>query len=115
MTIRFRTDGYPEENSWKLYEGRGTTGTMLHQVEQFPVKNAYYYLDFCLNDGIYTFQGLDSDGDGWATNTGYTLTADVGEMELEIQEMNAGMTAPLSVSTVFSSYFPFQIEYIFSF
>ena len=111
ITIRFRADGYPEENSWKLYNGRGTSGTVLQQVDVLPVKNAYYYLDFCLNDGIYTFQGLDSDGDGWATNTGYTLTADVGAMELEIQEMNAGTTEPLSVSTVFSSYFPFQIEY----
>ena len=64
MTVRFRTDFYPKENSWKLYEGRGTSGTVLRSVEQFPVASAYYYVDFCLDNGIYTFEGADSFGDG---------------------------------------------------
>ncbi|KNB41238.1 hypothetical protein JH06_5628, partial [Blastocystis sp. subtype 4] len=103
MTVRFRADGYPNQNSWKLYEGRGTSGTVLQSVSSFPVKNAYYYIDFCLNNGIYTFEGADSYGDGWNIGSGYTLTVDYGEMEQSYK--------PIYVSTVFSTYFPFQIEY----
>ncbi|KNB41456.1 hypothetical protein JH06_5430 [Blastocystis sp. subtype 4] len=110
MTVRFRADSFPAENSWKLYQGRGTSGTVLQSVSLFPVSSAYYYVDFCLNDGIYTFEGSDSYGDGWSVGTGYTLTVDLGEMELDIMEMNSG-TKPVYVSTVFSTYFPFQIEY----
>ncbi|KAK8800128.1 hypothetical protein WA171_004763 [Blastocystis sp. BT1] len=110
MTVRFRADSYPKENSWKLYQGRGTSGTVLQSLSAFPVSSAYYYVDFCLNDGIYTFQGSDSFGDGWSVGTGYTLTVDLGEMELDIMEMNRG-TKPIYVSSVFSTYFPFQIEY----
>ena len=85
MTVRIRADGYPQENSWKLYEGHGTSGTVLRSVDMFPMKENYYYLDFCLNDGLYTFMGQDSFGDGWSLNTGYTLIADMGEMELDVQ------------------------------
>ena len=110
MTVRFRADYYPKENSWKLYEGRGTSGTVLQSVSEFPVYNAYYYVDFCLDNGIYTFEGADSWGDGWDNDSGYTLTVDYGEMELDIMEMNSGRR-PVTVSSVFSTYFPFQIEY----
>ncbi|KNB41249.1 hypothetical protein JH06_5729, partial [Blastocystis sp. subtype 4] len=110
MTVRFRADSSPAENSWKLYEGRGTSGTVLRSVSEFPVSSAYYYVDFCLNDGIYTFEGSDSYGDGWSIGSGYTLTVDLGEMELDIMEMNSG-TKPIYVSTVFSTFLPFQIEY----
>ncbi|KAK8807821.1 hypothetical protein WA171_000770 [Blastocystis sp. BT1] len=110
MTVRFYADYYCGENSWKLYEGRGTSGTVLRSVEQFPVASAYYYVDFCLDNGIYTFEGADSFGDGWSAGSGYTLTVDVGEMELDIMEMSSG-TKPIYVSSVFSTYFPFQIEY----
>ena len=112
MTVRIRADGYPQENSWKLYEGRGTSGTVLRSVDMFPMKENYYYLDFCLNDGLYTFMGQDSFGDGWSLNTGYTLTADMGEMELDIEELwGQGDSIPKMVSTVFSTFFPFQVEY----
>ncbi|KNB41251.1 hypothetical protein JH06_5850, partial [Blastocystis sp. subtype 4] len=111
MTVRIRADASDSENSWKLYEGRGTSGTVLRSVYVFPVSNAYYYVDFCLNDGIYTFEGADSWGDGWSNGSGYTLTVDYGEMELDIMEMNGQDYSPVTVSTVFSTYFPFQIEY----
>ena len=107
MTVRFRADSYMSENSWKLYKGRGTAGPVLQQVQEFPVKSNYYYVDFCLENGLYTLEAQDSFGDGWQPNTGYTLTADLGSLELEIQEMAPG-TAPVKVSSVFSTYFPFQ-------
>ena len=39
------------------------------------------------------------------------MTVDMGEMELEIEELKNGSPTPLSVSTVFSTFFPFQVEY----
>ena len=111
MRIRFYGDDYPNNNSWKLYEGRGTSGTVLRSVYVFPVKSAYYYVDFCLNDGIYTFEGADSWGDGWQVGSGYTLTVDYGEIELDMMTMNGQNYKPIYVSSVFSTYFPFQIEY----
>ncbi|KNB41350.1 hypothetical protein JH06_5884 [Blastocystis sp. subtype 4] len=111
ITVRIRADSYATQNSWKLYQGRGTSGTVLRYVEQFPVSYSYYYVDFCLNNGIYTFEGADSYGDGWQTGSGYTLTVDYGEMELDIQELDSSDTKPSTVTTVFSTYFPFQIEY----
>ena len=112
MTVRIRADGFPTENSWKLFQGRGTSGTVLKSVSAFPVTSTYYYLDFCFNDGLYTFEACDSYGDGWAVNTGYTLTVDVGEMELEMEELYGnGQGTPRTVSTTFSTFFPFQVEF----
>ena len=110
ITARFRTDVNYVDNSWKLYQGRGTTGKVLQQVDKFPIANSYYYVDFCLDDGIYTLESTNSKGEGWSYNTGYTLTADVGELEVDIMEMGKG-TAPTTVSSVFSSFFPFQFEH----
>ncbi|KNB41235.1 chitobiase beta-hexosaminidase c-terminal domain protein [Blastocystis sp. subtype 4] len=103
MTVRIYADYDHEVNSWKLYEGRGTLGTVLRSVEQFLVSGAYYYVDFCLNDGIYTFEGSDSYGDGWLTGSGYTLTVDLGEMELDMMTMNGQDSKPIYVSSVFST------------
>ncbi|KNB41247.1 hypothetical protein JH06_5613 [Blastocystis sp. subtype 4] len=103
MTVRIYADNNMAENSWKLYEGRGTSGTVLKSVSEFPVASAYYYVDFCLNDGIYTFEGSDSFGDGWATGTGYTLTVDLGEMELDMMQMDGQENKPIYVSNVFST------------
>ena len=111
MTVRVYADGFKNENSWKLFQGRGTSGSPLQSVNSFPVKSAVYYLDFCLNDGIYTFQGIDSYGDGWEPTSGYMLTADLGAMELEINQLPASSQQPTSVTTVFSTFFPFQMEY----
>ena len=65
MRIRFYGDDYPNNNSWKLYEGRGTSGTVLQSVSGFRVFYAYFYVDFCLNNGIYTFEGANTSGYGW--------------------------------------------------
>ncbi|KNB42133.1 hypothetical protein JH06_4646 [Blastocystis sp. subtype 4] len=111
MTVRIHADNFAGENSWKLFSGRDVTGTPMKSVSQFPVSNTYYYLDFCLDNGIYTFQAIDSYGDGWTGHNGYTLTVDLGEMELDINEVPKSDTKPSTVTTVFSTYFPFQIEY----
>ena len=112
MTVRIAADDFPSENAWKLFQGRGVTGSLLQSVDVFPVSSSYYYLDFCLRDGLYTFQGIDTFGDGWASGSGYTLTADMGAMELEVEELYGAREGTVrSVTTVFSSFFPFQVEY----
>ena len=111
ITVRIRTDSYPNECSWKLFSGKTVSGEPLQYVSPYPMKNSYYYLDFCKPDGLYTFQAFDSFGDGWQPGTGYTLTVDMGEMEIEMEELTSGSPKPLSVSTYFSTYIPFQIEY----
>ncbi|KNB41255.1 hypothetical protein JH06_5606 [Blastocystis sp. subtype 4] len=90
-------------NSWKLYEGRGTSGTVLRSESDFPVSGAYYYVDFCLNDGIYTFEGADIYEYEWVLGSGYTLTVDYGEMELDIMTINGEDSKPIYVSSVFST------------
>ena len=111
MTVRIRADGSPTENGWKLFEGRTTEGMPLQSISEFPVKNNYYYLDFCLVDGLYTFQAIDTFGDGWSSRAGYTLTVDLGTLELEIMQIPEMEKRPATMSTTFSSFFPFQMEY----
>ncbi|KNB41348.1 cadherin domain-containing protein, partial [Blastocystis sp. subtype 4] len=111
MTVRIYADYDREENSWKLYEGRGTSGTVLQSVSKIPEYYEYYYVDFCLDDGIYTFEVTNIYENRWYYDSGYTLTVDYGEMELDIMKMNGQDYKPIYASTVFSTYFPFQIEY----
>ena len=113
ITFRIYADADPEQNSWKLFAGRGTSGTLINSVDPFPLKEAYYYVSFCLNNGMYTFQGIDSKGDGWSTGSGYTMTVDEGELPLEIEQLPGvfASSSAVSVSTVFSSFLPFQVGY----
>ena len=107
VTMRFFTDSVRVSNWWKLYTGREASGTPIQSVAAFPVTDSLYYVDFCLQRGIYTFQAGGSNY-GWKSHTGYTMTVDVGAMELDVQELGSNVG---SVSTVFSSFFPFQVGY----
>ena len=108
VTLVAQTDYYPEEASYKVYQGAGTSGTVVASNNGFPMAYALNYGDFCLNDGIYTLQLLDSYGNGWGNPAGYYLTVDLGTMIFEMGQLG---TMTTSVTTMFSSYFPFQIEY----
>ena len=111
ITAKMRSDGYPEENSWKLFQGRGEQGSPLAQLDVLPVANALVYMDRCLNDGIYTFVAYDSFGDGWLIPGGYMMTVDVGATIFEIRALPYNDNEPISASVVFSSFLPFQITY----
>ena len=108
ITLVVRTDSYPEEGSYKLYQGAGTSGTVIASIDEFKAASGLNYGDFCLNDGLYTIQLLDSASDGWSSPSGYYMTVDLGTMIFELGQMPSGVA---SVSTMFSSYLPFQIEY----
>ena len=115
MTIRIHADTFVDENSWKLFTGRTTEGVPLQSMDRFPIQNSYYYLDFCLESGLYTFVGYDSFGDGWAYGAGYTLTVDVGGLEVEIEELGEAESNDephgVNAALTFSSFLPFQFGY----
>ena len=108
VTLVARTDNYPQESSYKLYEGKSTSGTVKAQNTRFPVGNSLNYVDWCLPNGIYTLQLLETSNDGWVNPAGWYLSVDVGAMKLDMGQVASGLS---SVSTLFSSYFPFQVEY----
>ena len=107
VTMRFFTDNIRVDNWWKLYAGREASGTPIQSVSAFPVTDSLYYVDMCLQRGVYTFQAGGSKS-GWKAHTGYTMTVDMGAMELDVQELGSSKG---SVTTVFSSFFPFQVGY----
>ena len=108
ITLVVRTDNWPYEASYKLFQGAGTSGTLISSNSGFPVASGLNYVDSCLADNIYTLQMLDSYGDGWSNPAGYYLTVDVGTM---IFEMGQFPSSTSSISTMFSSYLPFQFDY----
>ena len=108
ITLVVRMDSYPSEGSYKLFQGAGTSGTLISSNTAFTVSSGLNYVDSCLQDGIYTIQMLDSFGDGWYNPAGYYLTVDVGSMIFEMGQLPSSTS---SVSTMFSSFLPFQVEY----
>ena len=108
VTLVVRTDSYPERASYKVFAGRGTSGAEVASLDKFAVKNALNYGDFCLPHGIYTAVMFDATKTGWGNPAGWWLSVDVGEMLFETGQVPSGVE---SVSTVFSSLLPFQVEY----
>ena len=108
VTLVAHADYYPEQASYKVYQGIGTSGTVVRSVNQLSVASGLNYGDFCLNDNIYTLQLLDSSLNGWSNPAGYYLTVDLGEMIIEMGQVPGDVA---SVSTMFSTYLPFQINY----
>ena len=108
VTLVARADNNPDQASYKVYQGIGTTGTVVRSVSRLSIASGLNYGDFCLNDGIYTLQLLDSFSNGWSNPAGYYLTVDLGEMIIEMGQVPSGVA---SVSTMFSTYLPFQINY----
>ena len=108
VTLVARADNNPDQCSYKVYQDIGTSGTVVKSVDRLAIGTGLNYGDFCLNDGIYTLQLLDSLSNGWTNPAGYYLTVDLGTMIFEMGQVPSGVA---SVSTMFSTYLPFQIEY----
>ena len=108
ITLVARADSNPAQSSYKLYEGKGLSGEVKVSVPAFSVANSLNYGDFCMPHGIYTLQLLDTAKNGWLNPAGYYLTVDVGEMKFEMGQVKSGVDY---VTTLFSSFLPFQIEY----
>ena len=108
ITLVARMDNWPHEGSYKLYQGRDTTGQVIQSTNGFKVKSGLNYGDFCLPYGIYTVEVLDSQRDGWDVPAGWWLTVDLGAMIIDVGQIPKIVA---SVSTSFSSLIPFQINY----
>ena len=108
ITLVARTDSYPAQCSYKLYSGKGTSGEVLASVPSLRGINSLNYGDFCLPHNIYTIELIDSLSNGWNNPAGYYLTVDMGTMIFETGQVPNKVA---SVSTMFSSLLPFQIEY----
>ncbi|OAO16460.1 Kelch domain protein [Blastocystis sp. ATCC 50177/Nand II] len=108
ITLVVHMDSWPYEGSYKLHQGRGTSGQVVQSVTGFKVADGLNYGDFCHPYGIYTVEVLDSMGDGWDTPAGWWLTVDLGEMIIEVGQMPVDVE---SVTTAFSTQIPFQINY----
>ena len=107
ITVAIRADSNRIENSYKLYKGRGTTGSLVASVDRFPATSTWLYLDRCLPDGLYTFEASDSRGNGWSTSTGFMVTVDQGNFPVFMAMVPPG-DAPVKVPVTFSSFLPFQ-------
>ena len=105
VTFVARTDAYPSESSYKLYQGKGTSGSVISSLDSFAIANAINYADFCIPHNIYTLELKDTMG-GWDNPAGYYLYVDVVPMKFEM-----GQVASTSTTVMFSSYLPFQMEY----
>ena len=110
ITLVVRTDSRPAESSYKIFEGKTTTGTPVYSVEKFVLSSGLVYGDFCLNHNIYTTEVHDTEN-GWSYPAGYYMTVDVGQMKFEMGQVYDNNNRPVSVTTHFSSYLPFQIQY----
>ena len=110
ITVTIRSDSYPSEMKWAVYHGRGTTGPVLKRVDVVAQRNTLYYGDFCIEPALYTFEAIDTSGDGWFDPAGYCLSIDQGELRFDINQVPK-MTKPSIVTTTFTSLVPFQIEF----
>ena len=108
ITLVVMTDSWPEEASYKLYAGKGTSGQVVSSISQFAAKNALNYGDFCVDHNIYTLELRDAENDGWKNPAGWYLTIDVGALIFDMGQLPDGTS---SVTTLFSSLLPFQINY----
>ena len=108
ITLVALTDAWPWEGSYKLYKGKGTSGEVVSSISAFKLGNGLNYGDFCVDHHLYTLELLDSRRDGWKNPGGWWLTVDLGELVFEMSQMPDRV---VSVSTMFSSLLPFQVEY----
>lgn len=72
-TVVIRTDSWPKEMQWYLYEGSSATGEPIVSVEGLEYQDRYVYKYLCLEKGVYTAKFQDTFGDGWNAPAGYKI------------------------------------------
>ena len=106
ISLIIHTDSYPQDISYKIYDESSQDPIVTGQG--FSEASAMVYKDICLENGIYTLELLDANQNGWGAKAGYYLAVD---RDLLIFEMGQVPDGVASVTTQFSAYLPFQIEY----
>jgi len=73
VTVSVTTDTWEEETTWTLSD---SSGAVLLSGGPYTDSGTTYEQTACLGDGCYTFEIVDSFGDGIFAPGGYTLTVD---------------------------------------
>lgn len=102
-------DSYPKENSYAVFEGRGTSGNLIMSRNEFSYSNTLVYVDHCYPFGIYTIRG-DDTLDGWFWPHGWHETVDVGAFPIQVGHLPSD-PKPIFMTQTFSSLMPFQVEH----
>ena len=68
VTFNRITKSYSSQESFKLYQGSVTSGTLLF-TQPTILDNQSYTWRICLSSGIHTIQLLDSGSNGWTSNS----------------------------------------------
>ncbi|KAK8801175.1 hypothetical protein WA158_001945 [Blastocystis sp. Blastoise] len=104
LTIVRKYVSYPTEESFDLFRGEATTGTLLlHAVGVTPLTSVTYTA--CTTEGLHTLHLMDASGDGWGISTfPAKLTVYAGSVELW-----TGSLAPTYQNDHFESFETFNI------
>lgn len=97
---------------FRIHQGRGTNGTVIHLVDDIPRHGVRSSFNFCLPNGIYTLYTWDNDV-SYHMGDGYSLSVDNGQFRFAMatNERVAGPTYQGFDAITFSSLIPFQMEY----
>ena len=91
INIQFDFDGYAEEVSWNLYNGTDSVPVASGGGYENGQAEAFHQILF-LFEGEYTFELLDSYGDGLSwPNDGYCLVSNVCQDTLFFAQGNYGI------------------------
>ena len=103
IELVIRTDSYPAEQSYALYQGKDTSGDPVASKDSMDYRNQYNYKYFCLDRGIYTFKFQDTYGDGWAMPSGYRIVTYQG-YALGFGTVPSSSEKPVIKTQTFSTY-----------
>jgi len=91
ITLYFRTDNFPSESSWNLFDAQNN---ILASGSGFTEQQHTYVNEFCLSpEACYTFTVYDAFGDGMSAQgvTGdYQIVNDDGDVLAELAKPNFG-------------------------
>ena len=112
ITWTMYTSSMPSLQFFTVYNGRGTTGTVVRdEPSLFMASNNYVYADFCLPHAIYTFEtGIQQVDGGLPFPNGHSISVDIGTLRFDLGMIGDGL-APNKRTMSFSSFLPFQINY----
>ena len=109
ITATITTSSSPAGEHYKVYQGRGHTGTVVREEASLYMANDnLLYADFCLPHGIYTIELGNGGYYGNAFPSGYSFSVDVGTLRFDLQYYEGDVP---TIYRTFSSYLPFQINF----
>ena len=109
ITATITTSSSPAGEHYKVYQGRGHTGTVMREeLSLYMASSNLLYADFCLPHGLYTLELGNGGYYGNSFPSGHSLSVDVGTLRFDLQYYEGDVP---TIYRTFSSYLPFQINY----